>query len=138
MFAKSVGSTVAVCAMVALFCLTTTAPASAESAQPRLSAAPAVTDNQCNTLLPFNDVCVIKTDGQVFGAITGVDIFDLTQVVYQCDGLGHNCGIIIASHANPTSSKPVSFGHTYKNCAGFTDIAGNRWVNVCSPFVTGN
>jgi hypothetical protein len=107
------------------------------SSRMALPAFAAATDERC-TLLPFNEVCVNKTNGQVFGVIYGGPYFDLTQVVYQCDGLGHNCGVFIASHGNPTSSKPVSYGHVYKNCAGFTDVDGDRRLNVCSPFVTGS
>jgi hypothetical protein len=107
--------------------------------QATVSVSPRATDERCTTVPSgTDDVCVNKTDGRVFGVIYGLDISDLTQVVYQCDGFGHNCGAFIASHGNPTSSKPVSFGHTYRNCASFTDVEGNRWVFKCSPYVTGN
>jgi hypothetical protein len=96
-------------------------------------------DRRCTTVASgTNDVCVIKEDGMVWGEITGSVLSDPTLIVWICDGFGDNCGRLSANHGRSVSKKPVSFGHTYKADGTFTDIIGNRWNNVYSPYVTGN
>src|SRR4029453_5474432 len=58
-----------------------------------------------------------------------------TVVVKQCDGAGHNCIVVSATHTPPTSKKVAAFGHAYTTCASVTFIDGRNFVNRCSPFI---
>jgi hypothetical protein len=101
---------------------------------------PALADTieKCNNDVYLNWVCIYRystptgnmVKGHIYGSWT-----DLTQYVKQCDGLGHNCSVITASHQTPTSPKPTAFGHVYQNCASWTSLNGIRHTNICSPFV---
>jgi hypothetical protein len=59
-----------------------------------------------------------------------------TLVVKQCDGLGHNCGVVSSTHTPPTSKKTAAYGHAYLACASVTYIDGTGFVNRCSPFIS--
>jgi hypothetical protein len=130
--ARMVGTAVLTVATAAVMAVTTGSVASADVSV-------LAQDRRCTQVASgTNEVCVVKDNGMVWGEITGRVLSDPTLVVWICDGFGHDCGRLSANHGRSVSPKPVSFGHTYKAEATFTDIIGNRWNNVFSPYVTGN
>ena len=137
------------------------------------TAAPAAADSgiyHCNSyaVSPLNsawNICV-NVDGGYRGAIVNfvngntsqtIDVSVSSVYLSQCDGYGHNCGVIAANKGSgtaypntcgaatvegcgnfyvKTSLKPVSFGHTYKACFSGTTQYGYTHTNYCSPFWT--
>ena len=72
---------------------------------------------------------------------TSLHATKMTVFVVQCDGLGHNCGTISAASSSGanyirTSTKPYSFGHTWKTCGSVDDNDGLHLVNVCTALTT--
>ena len=92
---------------------------------------------RCNSYGPDVQVCVTVTVTQyVYGTIIhGHAVSNVTLFVRQCDGLGHNCGTIAATHSTSTPPRPVAAGHTYRSGASFTDYRGVGFVNVYSPYI---
>lgn len=84
-------------------------------------------------------------DAESYGTQSGYGFYNVTVAVSQCDGTGNNCGTIAArsdtsytwQYFSP-SSKPYSFGHTYKSQGSWTDALypNTRYIGVNSPLAS--
>jgi hypothetical protein len=106
-------------------------------------AQPAAAASFACTAAGGSQVCInVFTDG-VFAdveVIFDANFHSVTVAALQCSGTGSNCGTIAARSDVghlwtffATSTKPFSFGHTYKAVASWTDPAGVRHTNIGTP-----
>jgi hypothetical protein len=79
-------------------------------------------------------ICVQKQADTVRGLLSGV-AYARTVTLKECNGYGHNCVVKAATQGYVTSWKHVAPGHVYQACVSFTDAAGHRHTNICSPFI---
>jgi hypothetical protein len=97
---------------------------------------PASATTRCSTLPDSGSaqVCVEVSGSQARGVVNvNGTINGLTLTLEQCDGAGHNCTVIAATHSLTTSWKPTAAGHAYHACASYT--ASMPHYHVCSPFI---